>query len=51
MYLYAMRDSYSWCITRKDWCPLQMLEHGAIAVVTFQHDGGPYCPVRFDYVE
>lgn len=47
MYIFAIRDSYSLCVTRKDWCPLQMLEHGAVPVVSYEN--GPFCPVRFDW--
>lgn len=49
MYIFVIRDSYSLCVTRKDWVPLVMLEHGAVPVVS--HQNGPFCPVRFDYVE
>lgn len=49
MYIYAVRTSYSLCVTRKDWVPLQMLEHGATPVMAF--NDGPFCLVRFDWVE
>jgi hypothetical protein len=49
MHVYARRTSYSLCCNVKDWVPLQLLEYGAHPLLNFQHDGGPFCPVRFDW--